>query len=105
MCFLIVSLHRITEDEVDKRNIRLSSEITVIRAYMNDLGYTRILSFQKQLYIHPNHVTNLPQDSRNIADKLNAVNISRECQCLRSAYSSSRNAGNVLLSNNNTFPR
>lgn len=103
MCFLIA--HGITEEEVDKHNIRLSSEITVIRAYMNDLGYTRILSFQKQLYIHSNNVTNLPEDSRNIADKLNAVNISQECQCLRSAYSSSRNAGNVLLSNNDTFSR
>lgn len=103
MCFLIA--RRITEEEVDKHNIRLSSEITVIRAYMNDLGYTRFLSFQKQLYIHPNDVRNLPKDSRNIADKLKAVNISRECQCLLSAYSSSRNAGNVLLSNNNTFSR
>ena len=52
--------HHIVQEELIKHNIRLSSQITFIRAGINDPSYAHVLSFRRQVYIHPEDVTNLP---------------------------------------------
>lgn len=48
-------------DELSKMNIKPTSQISFIRAGMNDPGFAHIMSFRRQMYIEPEDVAKLPQ--------------------------------------------
>lgn len=52
--------HDVIGEELVKKNIRPVSQITFIRAGMGDPGFAHILSFRRQIYIHPEDVSKLP---------------------------------------------
>lgn len=53
--------HSIIMKEFEKIGISPSSQITFIRAGINETGYTHILSFRRQVYIKPEDVSKLPE--------------------------------------------
>lgn len=53
--------HYILGDELNKLSIRLGSSITFLRAGLSEPGYTHILSFRRQVYIHPEDISKLPE--------------------------------------------
>ncbi|KAK2577810.1 hypothetical protein KPH14_012693 [Odynerus spinipes] len=63
--------HQTIQDELFKHKIRLCSQITFIRASINDPNYSHVLSFRRQVYIHPEVVYNLPNVLEINYDDLN----------------------------------
>lgn len=53
--------HSVLINELNNLNIRLGSTITFLRAGLSDPGYSHILSFRRQVYIHPDDVSKLPE--------------------------------------------
>lgn len=52
--------HLVLEDELKKLNIRLASSITFLRAGIAEPGYAHILSFRRQVYVHPDDIDKIP---------------------------------------------
>ena len=53
--------HKVIEDKLTDLNIALKSQISFIRAGMNDPRYSHILSFRRQVYVDPEDIKNLPE--------------------------------------------
>ena len=53
--------HYVLTDELQKRNIRTNSSMTFMRAGMSSPGYAHILSFRRQIYIHPEDESKVPE--------------------------------------------
>lgn len=52
--------HQILEDEFRKLNVKLGSKISFLRAGMSEPGFTHILSFRRQVYVHPDDIDKIP---------------------------------------------
>lgn len=52
--------HYILEQELKKLNIRLGSSLTFLRAGISEPGFSHVLSFRRQVYIHPDDINNIP---------------------------------------------
>lgn len=52
--------HLTLENELKKLNIRLASSITFLRAGIAEPGYAHILSFRRQVYVHPDDISKVP---------------------------------------------
>lgn len=59
MCPIIP--HKVIEDKLTELNIALKSQISFIRAGMNDPGYSHILSFRRQVYVDPEDIIKFPE--------------------------------------------
>ena len=53
--------HEVIEIELAKRNIKATSKISFLRAGMNDPGFSHIMSFRRQVYIHHDDTNKLPE--------------------------------------------
>lgn len=60
--------HSVIETKISEIKIKPASQITFIRAGINDPGYTHILSFRRQFYIQPEDVDKLPEHIQIIFD-------------------------------------
>ena len=47
-------------EELSKINITPCSQITYIRAGINDPGFSHVLSFRRQMYVNPDDIPKLP---------------------------------------------
>lgn len=52
--------HSVIEDKFKEMHIQIKSQISCIRAGMNEPGYSHILSFRRQVYIDPDDISKLP---------------------------------------------
>jgi hypothetical protein len=52
--------HHVIETKLRKLNIRLASSITFLRVGISQPGFSHILSFRRQVYIHPDDVSKVP---------------------------------------------
>ena len=53
--------HSIIKTALENVGITTTSPITFLRAGLSNLGFTHILSFRRQVYIHPENVPNIPE--------------------------------------------
>lgn len=53
--------HEILEKKLNELNIRLGSKITFLRAGYSNTGYSHIMSFRRQVFIHPEDINILPE--------------------------------------------
>nr|XP_012147361.1 PREDICTED: uncharacterized protein LOC105663392 [Megachile rotundata] len=60
--------HSVIEAKLLELNVTKKSQISFIKAGMNDPGYTHILSFRKQVYIEPEDINKLP-NNEGVHDK------------------------------------
>lgn len=52
--------HSYIEDALDTLNIKKASPVSFLRAGISDAGYAHILSFRRQVYIHSDDLSKLP---------------------------------------------
>lgn len=53
--------HSVIIDELTKLKIRIGSTMTFLRAGMSEPGFSHILSFRRQIYIHPDDMDKVPE--------------------------------------------
>lgn len=56
--------HNVLEDELKKHDIRLGSATSFLRAGVSEPGFSHVMSFRRQIYIHPEDVSKVPPSIR-----------------------------------------
>lgn len=52
--------HEILEEKIRSFNVRLGSSLSFLRAGISAPGFSHILSFRRQIYVHPEDINNIP---------------------------------------------
>ena len=53
--------HSFIKSELERIGVQTASEVTFLRAGMSEPGFAHVLSFRRQVYVHPDSVSKIPE--------------------------------------------